>query len=47
MSFLSRAWGKGVILSVVGILREWGVRKINGHLMVFLRIMRRGWWWWW
>ena len=52
MSFLSRAWRGGVILDVMGIiLREWRVRKINGHLTVFLRIVRRrgrrrGWWWW-
>lgn len=51
MSFLSRAWRDGVILDVVGIiLREWLVGKINGHLVIFVRIMRgrrgRGWWWW-
>jgi len=42
VSFLSPAWwGNGVILGVVGILREWLVGNIYGHLVNFLRWRRR------
>ena len=48
MSFLSRAWRNGLFLWVVGILREWMVRKIYGHLEIVVRrrmLLLLRWWW--